>query len=99
MSKVKFYTASELKKKWMKNPKFRHAYEALEPEYQIARAIIKARLKRGITQAELAKKVGTKQPVISRLENMEGKPSISNVDRIAKVLDLKLEIKLAPKSR
>lgn len=46
MSKKEFYTVSDLEKKWMKNPKFCKAYEALEPEYQIARAVISARHKK-----------------------------------------------------
>ena len=95
----KAYTSTELKKKWMKNPEFKRAYNALEPEYQIARAVIEARQKRGMTQGELAKKAGTKQPVISRLENMESKPSYTNMARIADALGFKWDFKLIPKSR
>jgi len=98
MSK-KVYTSAELKKKWMKDPGFRRAYNALEPEYQIARAVIEARQKKGMTQGELAKKAGTKQPVISRLENMESKPSYTNMARIADALGFKWDFKLIPKSR
>ena len=99
MSKKKFYTISELEKKWMKNPKFRQAYEELEPEYQIARAVIAARHKRGMTQAELAEKAGTKQSAIARLENMQSPPSSSNMGRIANALGLRWDFKLVPKSR
>ncbi|OGB73747.1 hypothetical protein A3K24_02850 [candidate division Kazan bacterium RIFCSPHIGHO2_01_FULL_44_14] len=99
MSKEKFYTVSELEKKGMKNPKFRRAYEALEPEYQIARAVIAARLKKGMTQGELARKAGTKQPVIARLENMKSAPSSRSMGRIANALDLRWNLKLVPKTR
>ncbi|MBU2511986.1 helix-turn-helix transcriptional regulator [bacterium] len=99
MSSKKFYTSIELKKRWMKNPKFRRAYNALEPEYQIARSVIKARQDRGMTQGELAKKAGTKQPVISRLENMQGKPSYRNMERIANALGLRWDLKLVSKPR
>ena len=95
----KFYTVSRIEKKWMKNPKFREAYEALEPEYQIARAVIAARHKRGMTQAELAEKAGTKQSAIARLENMQSPPSSSNMGRIADALGLRWDFKLVPKSR
>ena len=46
----------ELHKKWMKDPEFRREYEKLEPEFQIARALIDARVKKKMTQAEIAKK-------------------------------------------
>ena len=99
MRNKKFYTPAELKKKWMKNPKFRQAYEALEPEYQIARAVIAARHKQGMTQAELAEKTGTKQSAIARLENMQSPPSSSNMGRIANALGLRWDFKLVQKSR
>jgi len=99
MSQGKFYTVRALEEKWMKNPRFRRAYEELEPEYQIARAVIKARLKRGLTQKELAKKAKTKQPVVSRLETMRGKPTLRNLERIADALGLKLDLRLVEESR
>lgn len=98
MSDKKFYTTAELKKKWMKSPKFRRAYEALEPEYQIAKAVIAARHKKGMTQAELAQKAGTKQSAIARLENMQSPPSSKNMRRIANALGLRWDFKLVPKT-
>lgn len=99
MNNPKFCTTADLKKKWMKNPKFRKAYETLEPEYQIARAVIAARHKKGMTQAELAKKAGTKQSAIARLENMQSPPSSRNMGRIAIALGLRWDFKLVPKIR
>lgn len=55
----------------MQDPDFVAELEKLEPGYQIARL----RIKLGITQAQLAEMVGTKQPLITRLENGEGSPS------------------------
>jgi len=83
---------SEIKKEWMKDPGFRHEYERLETEFQIARQIIDARIKKKITQEELAKKAKTGQAVISRLEGMNGKPSISLLERIARALNIKMQI-------
>lgn len=80
----------------MKSPKYRREYEKLEPEFQIARAIIEARIKKRVTQEELAKKANTGQAVISRLENMNGKPSVSLLQKVAEALDLKLEIRFLP---
>jgi transcriptional regulator with XRE-family HTH domain len=63
----------------------------------VAKAIIEARIKRKISQEELAKRVGTGQAVISRLENMSGKPSLSLIQRVADALGLKAETHLVPK--
>ena len=52
----------------MRDPEYRAAYEALDPEFQIIRQIIDLRLKRKMSQAELASKMGTKQPSVARME-------------------------------
>jgi len=97
MRQKKFYTHEELHRKWMKDPEYRRAYEDLEPEFQIARALIDARINKKMTQAEIAKKAGTKQPVISRLEGAQGSPSLSLIKRIAKALDARLIFRLEPR--
>ena len=76
----------------MKDPEFRCEYEKLEPEFQIARQIIGARIKKKMTQAELAKKANTGQAVISRLEGMNAKPSISLLYRVAQALGTKIQV-------
>ncbi|RPH62609.1 MAG: XRE family transcriptional regulator [Chloroflexi bacterium] len=65
----------------------------LEAGYQIARL----RLLRGLTQAQLADMVGTRQPSIARLENGSSVPSLSFLERIAEALDATVEIKIKPK--
>ncbi len=80
------------KKQLMKNSAFRKAYEESELEYQIARVLIRARLEKGYTQKELAKKLNTKQSVISRVENAKTTPSISFLRRLAGVLDASLQV-------
>ena len=92
MKKKKFYTYEELHKEWMKDPEFRREYEKLEPEFQIASQIIGARIKQKMSQEELAKRAGTGQAVISRLEGMNAKPSISLLLRIARALNTKINI-------
>ena len=89
---IKAMKWKNLDKRWIKDLRFRKAWREREPEYQLARNIIKARLKKGMTQAQLAKKVGTKQPVISRLESMHASPSLRFLKRIAKALNTKLQI-------
>ncbi len=97
MKQKNFYTHDELHKEWIKDPEFRREYEKLEPEFQIARQIIDARIKRKITQEELAKRMGTGQAVISRLENANAKPSLSLIQRLADALNLKVELKFTQK--
>ena len=83
---------SQFKKRLLKDTEIKKAYEALEPEFAIAKAVIKKRLEKGLTQSELAQKVGTKQSAISRLESGNYNPSVSFLGKVAKALDLKLLI-------
>lgn len=85
--------------KQLKDPEFRKEYEALEPEYQLAKSIIELRFKRGITQKELAERIGTKQSGISRLEsvNTRSNPSLSLLERVAEALDAKLVVYMKPR--
>ena len=96
--KTKFVTASELKRDLMKDPEFRREYEKLGPEFQLASQMIGARIKRKMTQGELARKVGTGQAVISRLEGMNAKPSLSLLKRVADALETPIKITIKPTS-
>lgn len=80
------------KKQLMKNPAFKKAYGKSEVEYQIAKIIIRARIENGYTQNQLAKKLNTKQSVISRVENAKTTPSISFLRRVANALDTSLQV-------
>ena len=87
----------EHKKQLMKDPEFRKEYEALEPEYKLAAALIRLRLGKGLTQEELARLLNTKQESIARLESGGSLPSLSMVKKVANALDAELEINLRPK--
>lgn len=80
------------KKQLKKNKKFREAVKENEIEYTIARAIIEARVHRGISQAQLAGKLHTTQSVISRLESGNSTPSVRLLKRLADALNLQLHI-------
>lgn len=80
------------KQQLMKNPKFRKAYEESELEYQISRAVIRARIEKGLTQKQLAEKLKTKQSVISRLESGTSLPSLSLLKRLADLLNVSLHV-------
>lgn len=88
----------EHKKELMKDPEFRKEYESLEPEYKLAATLIRLRLAKGLTQAQLAALLNTKQESIARLESGTSLPSLSTVKRVADALDADLEINLRPKS-
>lgn len=75
-----------------RDPEFQAAMDALEPEYQFRRALIAARLAAGLTQAELAAKVGTKQPAIARLEAGSSEPSLGMLKRLAGALNVSFRI-------
>ena len=87
----------EHKKKLLKDPEFRKEYEALEPEYKLASALIRLRLAKGLTQEQLAKLLNTKQESIARLESGGSLPSLSTVRKVADALDAEVEINLRPK--
>ncbi len=97
MKKLKYYTTQELKTELFKDLEVKKAYEDLQPEFAIVQAIIDARVKKKISQEELAKRMGTGQAVISRLENANAKPSLSLIRRLAHALDLKVELHFTPK--
>ena len=80
------------KKILLKDPKFRKAYEESRLEYEIARAIIRARIEKGLTQKQLADKLNTKQSVISRVESANTTPSLSLLKRLAQALDISLRV-------
>src|ERR1035437_10279299 len=65
----------DLHQKWMKSVEYREAYEALAPEFELARAVIDARVTAGLTQEQLAKRMETTQSVIARLESGRTRPS------------------------
>lgn len=90
--KNKLYTFEDHLKESLKDPEFKKAWKETEPEYLLARELIKKRLEKKMSQRDLAKKLNTSQAVISRIETMSANPSLSLLKRIAKVLDTKLQL-------
>jgi len=86
---IKFST---LHKKWMKDPEYRKEYDALEEEF----ALIEARARAGLSQAELAKRMKTTQSVIARLESGRTKPSTRTLQRFAAATGHRLKISFEP---
>lgn len=83
-----------LKTELLKNEETRKEYERLAPRYAVISTIIGARLKRGMTQKDVADKIGTKQSAIARLEAGNTNPTIGFLEKIASVLGARLTIQL-----
>jgi transcriptional regulator with XRE-family HTH domain len=82
----------EVRAELLADPQTRAEFDALTPVYQL----IRLRIERGLTQAELAELVGTKQPSIARLERGDSEPSLTFLRKVAAALGARLEINLVP---
>lgn len=87
MSSVK-----DLHKKWMRDGKYRQAHEALAPEFGLARALIRARVRAGLRQEELAGRMKIRQSVVARLESGRSRPSTQTLERLAAATGTRLRI-------
>ena len=87
---------SDLKKRLLKNPEERKEYDALEEEFALAAAVAKARIRAGLSQAELARRMKTTQSTVARLESGRGRPSTRTLDRFAKATGHRLKISFEP---
>ena len=94
--KTKLIPYKEIRAKWFKDPKFVKAYHALDEEFALIRQVLDQRIRKDITQKELAEKMGTRQSAISRIEAGNANPSIGFLKKMAKALDCRLEIKFVP---
>lgn len=84
----------EMKTDMLKDEEFKIKYEKLKPRYEAIEQIIRARKEQNITQAELAKRVGTQKSNISRLESGNYNPSLDFLAKIAESLGKKISVKL-----
>jgi ribosome-binding protein aMBF1 (putative translation factor) len=81
-----------LKERLLKNPKFKKVYEGHDLAFEIGQKIFEARVASGWSQEKLAKKIGTKQPGIARIEGGAVIPSLATLQKIADALGVKLEL-------
>lgn len=90
----------DLKAKALKNPEVAEEYEILEEEFSLLRQMLAARQNAGLTQADIAEKMGTKATAVTRLESSlsSGKhsPSLSTLRKYAKAVGCRLEVNLVP---
>ena len=83
-------THDEFVKESLKNPDLKKVYDSLELEFKLIDAIIEQRIKHGITQKQLAEKVGMKQSAIARFESGKCNPTLSFLKKLAMALGMKL---------
>jgi len=87
----------DYKEKKMQDPGFAKAYEEIQPEMNVIRAIIEARTSQNLTQKELSERTGIAQTEISRLENGTRNPSIKLLQRLADGMGMVLNVTFTPK--
>ena len=89
-------TLKDFKARALARPDVRRKYEGLREEFEILDEILKARAESGLTQAELATRIGTTQSAVARLETAMGKhsPSIGTLKRYASALGYRLHVRL-----
>ena len=88
----------DLHKDWMKDPKYRLEYQALEEEFSLTAAMIEARSRAGMTQEQLARRMKTTQAVVARLEGGGSRPSTRTLERYARATGNRLRITFEPEA-
>jgi ribosome-binding protein aMBF1 (putative translation factor) len=93
--KQRLIPVEESLKQWKKDPRYVAAYDALEAEFSLASALIKARADADMTQEQVAQAMGTTQAVVARLESGKVLPSTRTLERFAKATRTRLRISFA----
>lgn len=78
--------------KWRKKPSYVAAYDALNDEFAVAEALIDARTKAKLRQADVARRMKTSQTAVARLESGRGNPSLKTLQKFAKATGTKLKL-------
>ena len=89
-------TVKESLKEELKDEEFKAEYDALEPEFQLIKAMIRAREEQKISQRQLSEKTGIAQADISRIETGDGNPTLRTLQKIAEGLGMRLELIFTP---
>jgi predicted transcriptional regulator len=85
----------ELKARLLANPEVKAGYDALTPEFEISAELVRARLRPGLSQAELAVRIGTSQSAIARLESGQTLPSTKTLLRYAEATGSRFRLRLS----
>lgn len=85
-------TYAQFKRKLLKRSGVKREYDALQSEFGVITSLIKRRLERGLTQRELANRVGTKQSSIARLESGTYNPSLAFLSKVSRALGARVRV-------
>ena len=80
------------------NPEFKKEWDDIQPEMDVIRAMMEARISQNMTQKELAERTGINQADISKLENGTRNPSLKLLKRLADGMDMNLSLVFTPKN-
>lgn len=91
-------TLKEFKARALARPEVKKAYDQLDEEFGFLEEVLKARAAAGLTQAEVAERIGTTQSAIARLESPSGRhsPSVETLQKYAHALGCRVEIRFVP---
>ena len=95
ITKKDFISFDEVKQQMFARSGFKAAYDALAPKYALINAMLDARYKKGMTQAEIAHRAGTTQSAIARFEAGHTNPTLEFASRLSRAVGAKLEIRLS----
>jgi transcriptional regulator with XRE-family HTH domain len=93
MTKIK-----DLHRRWSRDDDYEAAYDGLEEEFRLARALIEARTAAGLSQAQLARRMKTSQSYIARIEGGKVRPSTGALERFAQATRTRLRITFEPEA-
>lgn len=89
-------TLQQVKAELLKNPDTAAAYNEQAPAFAIARELLAARVKAGLTQADVAERMGTSQSAVARLEAGTAAPALRSVQRYAQAVGARAVVHLVP---
>lgn len=92
-------TFDDMLNEQLQDPEFRKEYEAIQPEMDVIRAIVDARISQNLTQKELSERSGINQADISKIENGTRNPSLNLLKRLADGMGMTPKIEFVPKQQ
>ena len=95
--RIKMKTLDQYLEEQLQDDAFRKEWEDIQPEMDVIRAIVDARISQNLTQKELAERTGINQADISKLENGTRNPSLKLLKRLADGMDMTLKLEFVPK--
>ena len=89
-------TLKTLKRELLRDKRTARVYADLADEFDVARALIDARVRAGLSQIQVAERMGTTQSVVARLESGRRPPSMRTVERFARAVGGRLIVRIEP---